>query len=89
MKSQAGFQLTRIDEEGTQMERLGSKATIALVAHRVLNPNSSVGESLAETEVESQRHSRKSRDIVTGYLVMLPRELNPSDSAERKFRCQQ
>jgi hypothetical protein len=52
MKSQAGFQLTRIDEEGTPLERVGSKATIAVLAHGVLNRDSSGGESLAETRLE-------------------------------------
>jgi hypothetical protein len=52
MKSQASFQLTRIDEEGTPLKWLGSKATIAVLAHSVLNPNSSGGESLAETRLE-------------------------------------
>lgn len=49
---QAGFQLTRIDEEGAPQERLGSKATIAVLAHGVLNPDSSGGKSLAETRLE-------------------------------------
>jgi hypothetical protein len=44
MKSQAGFQLTGIDEEGTPLKRLGAKATIAVLAHRRLSPNFSANE---------------------------------------------